>query len=372
MSATTRSTRRPILRYALLGAAVSAGWLTISLISGAQGASADDRGGDGPLGAVGSLLGGVSQTTDAVGDAVGEVVHSAVAPVDAVVQAVTPAAAPAPVPAPAPAPVPAAPAPAPAPAPAAAPAPAPVNGVLDGVEGTAVTLVGTVGDTLTEIASSRIVGSATDPIVDGVDGLLGAAPVTGDLLGDDLLGSILKPVTGAIDDTLRDVVGSVGALPGGGALPTIPGIPGIPAAPGTGLGAPASGMLGGPLHLGQGGLGHAAAAAKASTHPTATRQFSDAGDRTAAGAGSSPGEATAAAPVTGDEGAPTSAPGAPLSALGGTGSAGATGSGGATGSAASDAIFDADALGASAALVLNAIDDDLPSSPVFGTDTTPD
>ncbi len=41
-------------------------------------------------------------------------------------------------------------------------------------------------------------------------------------------------------------------------------------------------------------------------------------------------------------------------------------------SGTSDATFAAQELGALAALVLNSTDDELPSSPVFGTDTTPD
>jgi hypothetical protein len=56
----------------------------------------------------------------------------------------------------------------------------------------------------------------------------------------------------------------------------------------------------------------------------------------------------------------------------GTGPGGA-GHGGATGaSGTSDAAFAAFTLDALASLVLHAVDDELPSSPVFGTDTTPD
>src|SRR5690349_6460045 len=109
MSSTTdRRRHRPFLRYALLGSAVAAGWLTISLVSGAQSASADDRDGSGLLGAVGSVLGGVAQTTDAVGDAVGGIVDTAVAPVNTIVQPVINAVSPPPAAAPAP-PAPAAP-----------------------------------------------------------------------------------------------------------------------------------------------------------------------------------------------------------------------------------------------------------------------
>ena len=50
--------------------------------------------------------------------------------------------------------------------------------------------------------------------------------------------------------------------------------------------------------------------------------------------------------------------------------AGHAGAGGASGT--SDAAFAAVGLGALASLVLHSVDDELPSSPVYDTDTTPD
>ena len=55
---------------------------------------------------------------------------------------------------------------------------------------------------------------------------------------------------------------------------------------------------------------------------------------------------------------------------GGSGGAGSGGAGASSGT--SDATFAALEVGALTALVLNSTDDELPSSPVFGTDTTPD
>ena len=49
---------------------------------------------------------------------------------------------------------------------------------------------------------------------------------------------------------------------------------------------------------------------------------------------------------------------------GGSGAAGASGT--------SDAAFAAVGIGAHASLVLHSVDDELPSSPVYDTDTTPD
>ncbi|WP_216093164.1 hypothetical protein, partial [Curtobacterium sp. UCD-KPL2560] len=54
----------------------------------------------------------------------------------------------------------------------------------------------------------------TAAVVEAIDGLLGVLPVTGDLLGDDTLGTITRPVTGVTDDLLGGVGSTVGTLPG--------------------------------------------------------------------------------------------------------------------------------------------------------------
>jgi hypothetical protein len=63
-------------------------------------------------------------------------------------------------------------------------------------------------------------------------------------------------------------------------------------------------------------------------------------------------------------------PAAPAGSGAGSGAAGAGGAGGASGT--SDAAFAAFGVDALASLVLNSVDDELPSSPVYDTDTTPD
>ena len=57
-------------------------------------------------------------------------------------------------------------------------------------------------------------------------------------------------------------------------------------------------------------------------------------------------------------------------ASGGGASGGGSGAAGASGT--SDAAFAAVGIGAHASLVLHSVDDELPSSPVYDTDTTPD
>ncbi len=50
-------------------------------------------------------------------------------------------------------------------------------------------------------------------VVEAVDTVVGALPLTGTLLGDDTVGTLVGPVTGVVDDTLGVVGGTVGTLP---------------------------------------------------------------------------------------------------------------------------------------------------------------
>ncbi len=50
-------------------------------------------------------------------------------------------------------------------------------------------------------------------VVEAVDTVVGALPLTGTLLGDDTVGTVVGPVTGVVDDTLGVVGGTVGTLP---------------------------------------------------------------------------------------------------------------------------------------------------------------
>ena len=78
-----------------------------------------------------------------------------------------------------------------------------------------------------------------------------------------------------------------------------------------------------------------------------------------------------AAPTEHAPTAPAAPPGAPFPGGTGTGG-GANGSGSAGASTISDAVSSAYLLEANASLVLSTVHDELPSSPVFDTDSTPD
>ena len=76
-------------------------------------------------------------------------------------------------------------------------------------------------------------------------------------------------------------------------------------------------------------------------------------------------------PVDGTPNGPAASGSPAAGGSSGTGGSGA-GAGAAAASGTSDATLAAFGLDALASLVLGSVDDDLPSSPVFGTDTTPD
>ena len=77
----------PWVRYALLAAVFSALWLAISLFASSTGASADEQEPSGILGAVGSVVGDVTEVTDTAGDTLRVVVDTVVAPAGEVVLA---------------------------------------------------------------------------------------------------------------------------------------------------------------------------------------------------------------------------------------------------------------------------------------------
>jgi len=381
----------------------------VSLIAGAQGASADEREGSGLLGAVGSVLGGVADTTDAVSDGVGGLVTTVIAPVNAAVEPVLAALAPAPaaVPGPAADPEPAAAVPAPADATPAdhpptdaptadPPSPGPslsvvgavpgalveatelVNGTLDRTDAAATGLLRAVADTASGLASGGLVEGVSTPALGAVDGVLGDVPIVSDLVSDALIGDRLSPVTGTLDDTLAAVVGSVGSLPESGVLPHIPPLVVLPvvdapAPPGTPGGDPPRAEApgtDGPTHATvtlHATLGAGAAASVIAPEPTGT-------SRPHAHRGSSAATPDDARTTPGDAGLPVAPAPIPVAPVNTPGAAGQTNAAGAPagGAAASDAVLADDALAATVSLILAALDDELPSSPVFATDTTPD
>lgn len=349
-TATTAVDRMPLLRAALLGSGLAAAWVVVSLVSGPSSASAEEDP-SGLLGTVGSVVGVVDDTVDAVGDEVVEpvvtaVVTPAVEPVAATVETVDEAA---------PAPL----------QPVVDAVPVIVETATDAAAGTlhavdAVTTdtVAEVGGLVGDVAGGAPVGGIADPLVGVVDHVVGSLPILGPVLGDDTLGGLLGPVVGAVDDTLGTVVGDLGPLPGDGLLPSLPDHDVVPSAPGldqpNGL-APA----------GDDAVTEPVSAAAPAATPGGAATDSNPG---------MPGDPVSTAPlgaIAPSSGAPGDGPDTPLgtSAPAGGSSAGGSGPGGVAGSDATSAAHDLDAL---ASLVLHMVDDALPSSPVYDTDTTPD
>jgi hypothetical protein len=344
----------PWLRYALLAAALTAVWLVISLFSSAPSASADESDtGSGLLGGATSLLGGVTTVTGGVGDTLGDVVDTVTEPVNLVLEPVVDVA--------------------PEPVAEVAPvAPAVVdtatdaaNTTISGTNTAVGTLVNGITATLSDVAGGGTVGAVVAPITGVVDGAAGGLPIVGELLGDNAVSGVLSPVTGLIDDTLGTVVGSAGELPtdGTGILPQLPRSPLLPGdseAPG-GTGDP--GVVTTPVTWSGGTSGPVGVADAGSTEYGSRALVSSSAASGLAGAIT---PADGGAPPGGDLPASPAAP-AGGSTFGGGGSGGAGGSSG-----TSDAAFAALELDALASLVLHSVDDALPSSPVFDTDTTPD
>ncbi|MFC9916862.1 hypothetical protein [Agromyces binzhouensis] len=338
----------PLTRALLLGTGLAAAWVVVSLVASPSSASADERP-DGLLGAVGSVVGVVDDTVDGVVAQVVDPMPEPVPdPVATTVDAVT-GAAPAPV------------------APVVEQVAEPIDalvpaaaGVVDAVDDTVAEVVDGTASVVSDVASDRPVGTITTPVVDTLDGVVGALPIVGSVLDDDTLSGVLGPVVGVVDDTLDVVVGDLGPLPDDGLLPSLP-VPGDPGDP--------------VVVVPPGAPGDATA-----TDATAGRAAIDSGATSAV----PPGDAVTAASIAAlDAGPPGASPGtlapanpprgaeAPLGsgAPGSGSSASGSGSGTASGSDAGLGAIELDAL---ASLVLSAVDDELPSSPVHDTDTTPD
>ncbi|WP_133411789.1 hypothetical protein [Agromyces badenianii] len=337
--------RVPWLRYALLAVALSAVWLVISLFSSAPSASADDRDhGSGLLGTAGSLLGGVTDVTGAAGDVVGGgvvgVVATVTAPVDAVVELL----------------------PEPAAEPVAEIVPAASDTVtgaagtaISGVDATVGTAVNGVAVTVSGLVEGGAVSGIARPVAGIVDGIVHRLPIVGALLPVGTVGGLLGPVAGTVDESLCAIIGTAPALPtdGTGILPQRPGIPLLPSGPGgSEPGGVTAGLASG-APPGWAGLG------------LDSLQAAHAGP---------PGPAGTLASGGGDT-SPTAGPlalGTPVGGSGAGSGTGASGSGSASASGTSDAAFAALELDALASLALHSVDDELPSSPVYDTDSTPD
>jgi len=331
----SRSGTRPGLRIGLLGLAVGAVWLAMSLFTGAQGASAST--GDSDAGLLDSLVG---QVTDSARDAV--------QPVAAPAQAAT-------------APVRAAVAPVVAkvrPVPHAAASPRVIaevvtrasetvaqvlpaaGAVVESAPQAVVEVVAAVPAALDSVEAADIVAPVTrmfDSIVSDTVGQLPlAGDLVGDLIGDAPTGHLLAPVVGGVDG-VADAVRSDASTPDHLPSPseTIREL------------APASVV---------GGFTAASALASVPMSPTDPLVVM-------------PDEGSPLGAPTGGE-LPPVVPAAPAPAGGsGTSAGGSTPSGG---TMISDAASAASFHEAAASLALSTVRDELPSSPVFDTDSTPD
>lgn len=201
-------------------------------------------------------------------------------------------------------------------------------------------LLGTTGSLLGGVTTvTSTVGETLDAVVDTV-----VEPV-GQLV--EPVDAIVDPITGTLDD----VIGGV-PIVGDGLIPQLPDVPLLPGdtdGPGEPVVAPAP-ANGVPPGAAGPALLPGASEASGSVDPA------HGGTVMPADGGTPPGGAL---------------PPAPAAPAGGacSGAAGSPGGGGASGT--SDAAFAALELDALASLVLHAVDDELPSSPVHDTDTTP-
>ena len=183
---------RPGVRLGLLGLAVGIGWLLLTLFTGGSSASADS--GDDQDGLLGSVLGGVVQTTQTV-------VQTTSAPVQQTVQAVQPVVAAVQQVAP------------------IAPAPAPVvNAVVQTVAQTVAAVPATttaVVETASDLVETVQVGTVVAPVTALVDTVVGdtagSLPIVGEVV-DELLGTTTPG--GLIDDVVGDVDTAVDGLLG--------------------------------------------------------------------------------------------------------------------------------------------------------------
>jgi len=343
-----------MLRMLLVGVSTALGAAALSVALSASPASADDGSG-GLLGTIGST---VNQVTDTVDGVVGTVVSptlehvtETVAPVTQVVTDV-------------------------APAPVAEVVTTTtetvsntVSEVVDTADSTVGSTVDTVGDVVTDVAGSGVVGKVVAPVVDTVQ----TVPVVGDMVSSIGLGDLLSGVTDAVDAALPVIVGTLPPI-----SPVIPTIPGVPTVPGSDITTPIIDIV--PAEI------FSAAAASDATAvvtgilstdpslvPSSSRTAPSSGAATVFSA-TSTGEVSAA--VAGAQSAPSGPQGSdePLATFGastGTSSSasGNSGSGGVGAATAGNATL------FSAALLLDrrtVVDDDLPGTPVFGTDVSPD
>ncbi|GAT74776.1 hypothetical protein MHM582_3284 [Microbacterium sp. HM58-2] len=340
-----RNATFPGARLGLLGLAVGIGWLLLTLFTGGSSASADTA--DGQEGLLGSVVGSVAQTTQTVTNTTqtvtqtaAAVVQTASAPVQQTVQAVQPAVAAASQVAPV--------------APAATPVVSTVAQVATQVMTAVPDVTTAVVETAADLAGSVQVGTVVAPVADLVDTVVGGTaeiPVVGEvvdeLLGATTPGDVIDSIAGDVDSTVDDLLGD-----------TTTGIVRGPQPSDDQVSAanPAAGE--------DSALSLPAATAAVSLSGSAGHELASADSASSAPGG---GLGAPVAPAPGRSGVPAA------TAPGGSGPGGALNGGGSAGaSSVSDAVLSAYGHGAAASLVLGTVSDELPSSPVFDTDSTPD
>lgn len=339
-----------MLRLLLIGASTALGAAALSVALSASPASADDGSG-GLLGAVGST---VNQVTDTVDEVVNTVVSptvehvtETVAPVTQVVTDVAPA------------PV----------AEVVTTTTATVSAVVTTADSTVGGTVDTVGDVVTDVAGSGVVGDVVTPVVETVQTI----PVVGDVVHTVGLDELISGVTDAVDSALPVIVGTLPPI-----SPVIPATPGVPTAPGGDTATPIPGIVPAEPLSAEAADGATAVvagilSADPSPAPSSSRTAPSGGAATLFDATTTGAVSVA---VTAAHGAPSTPPGDDdlAGVLGASTGSGSSASGNSGAGGANAATTDSGTLFAAPLLLdrRNVVDDDLPGTPVFGTDVSPD
>lgn len=323
----------------LLLAGLGAGllWCAVSAFSATASASASDEPGTGGLG----LLGAVSQTVSTVSSTVDTLTDT----VDDTVGRVQDVLAPAPI----------APPSAPAPGPAVVPS---VGDAVDVATDAVAQVVGTVTKPAAAIVGAAPVSQITAPVA----AALPSIPVVGPLLASTPIPPLLTHVAGGVDQGLTTIVGAPGA-----------GTPPWPPAPPTGPPTGSAGDADGGVRTGGILLLAAAPGDPAQSRPSAGATSVTSGGHVRLGSASAvlsppPGSgAPGDPPAQGDPVPPPPAPAGPTPSSGGSGASGA-------GASAPPVALPGDRwLDPGADLIRpDRHDDELPGSPVFPTDVSPD
>lgn len=342
-----------MLRLLLIGASTALGAAALSVALSASPASADDGSG-GLLGAVGSTVNQVTDTVDEVVNTVVaptvEQVTETVAPVTQVVTDVAPAPA----------------------AEVVTTTTATVSEVVSTADSTVGGTVDTAGDVVTDVAGSGVVGDVVTPVVETVQ----TVPVVGDVVHTVGLDELISGVTDAVGSALPVIVGTLPPI--SPVIPVIPVTSGVPTAPGGDTAIPIPGIVPAePLSAEAADGATAVVAGILSADPSPAPSSS----RTAPSGGAATlFDATATGAVSVAVAAAQGAPSGPrgdddlAGVLGASTGSSSSASGNSGAGGANAATADGGKLFAAPLLLdrRTVVDDDLPGTPVFGTDVSPD